>query len=415
VKTLPDSPNLDHLRQQAKDLLAGLRDSRPETSLAQAQAALATQYGFATWTELKAEVDRRHGGGEVAGPALAREIASRFGLGEVTGPMRSVARSDEMGRRWSLTTDQGRWLARTMDTWIPIVDVETEIALQEAVAAAGVLVPAPVRSRSGSIIEAIGSHPWRVCEWMHSGPPLAAPVSAAITYEVGRILATIHGLGLPVDRVSPWHARRLSSTPWSQVAGAAQARQADWAPRLVEMVPILEDLDAIGETEPTSAPVLSHNTLGPENVRVGPGGRLVVLDWEHAGGQPPDWELGDTLMIWTIEAGSRINVAGVHALLDGYRSVAGSLPPLELSMFSGAASSFSNYVFGEISTALQASDEEDRQHADRSVRHLLSIVPGRQLLEQLLGTTRTLAGGRLAGRVAGTGAAAQPEGRGYSG
>jgi hypothetical protein len=29
MKTLPDNPNLDHLRRQAKDLLAGLRDSRP--------------------------------------------------------------------------------------------------------------------------------------------------------------------------------------------------------------------------------------------------------------------------------------------------------------------------------------------------------------------------------------------------
>jgi hypothetical protein len=29
MKTLPDNPNLDHLRRQAKDLLAGLRDSDP--------------------------------------------------------------------------------------------------------------------------------------------------------------------------------------------------------------------------------------------------------------------------------------------------------------------------------------------------------------------------------------------------
>lgn len=43
MKTLPDNPNLDHLRRQAKDLHAGLRDSAPATSLADAQASLARQ------------------------------------------------------------------------------------------------------------------------------------------------------------------------------------------------------------------------------------------------------------------------------------------------------------------------------------------------------------------------------------
>src|SRR5215472_2184184 len=98
MKMLPDNPNLDHLRKQAKDLLAGPRDCNPRASLADAQASLAEQYGFRTWTDLKAEVDRQQGRAEIADPALAREIAARFGLGVVTGPMRSLARPDEAGR-----------------------------------------------------------------------------------------------------------------------------------------------------------------------------------------------------------------------------------------------------------------------------------------------------------------------------
>ena len=71
MKTLPDNPNLDHLRRQAKDLLLGLRDSTPAASLADAQASLAEQYGFDSWPQLKAEVDRRQGQAELADPALA--------------------------------------------------------------------------------------------------------------------------------------------------------------------------------------------------------------------------------------------------------------------------------------------------------------------------------------------------------
>lgn len=371
MKTLPDNPDLGHLRQQAKDLLAGLRDTDPATSLATAQKALAAQYGFRGWPDLKAEVDRMRDGAAVADPSLACALADAYDLGTVTGEMRSVARPDESGRRWSLTTDRGRWAVRTMDTWWPIVDVETEVALQEAATAAGVLLPAPVRSRSGEIVASVGGHPWRVYEWLHSGPPMAAPASATVTRAVGGILATLHGLALPVDRVSPWHAHRLSEMDW-----AAEFSE------LTEAVPVLAALATVGADAPIPAPVLSHNTLGPGMVRRA-NGRLVVFGWEHAGGQPPSWELGNALMDWTVDPGGGVNTAGARGLVEGYREVAGSLPPLDLAMFRGAVTSLGNYVSGQIEYAL-AADGEDRRYADRSVRHLLTHLPTRADLERLL-------------------------------
>src|SRR5436853_7701216 len=50
---LPDSPNLRHLRDQAKDLLKAGR----ATSLADAQFQIARLYGFASWPKLKAHVE----------------------------------------------------------------------------------------------------------------------------------------------------------------------------------------------------------------------------------------------------------------------------------------------------------------------------------------------------------------------
>ncbi|MEO3748192.1 phosphotransferase [Plantactinospora sp. B5E13] len=385
MKTLPDNPHLDHLRQQAKDLLAGLRDVEPTASLADAQASLARQYGFRTWTALKAEVDRRRGRSDVAAPALARALADRYRLGEVVGEMRALARPDDMGRQWSLETDRGRWAVRTMDTWWPIVDAETDVRLQEAVAAAGVLLPTPVRSRSGRIVETVEGHRWRVSEWLHSGPPLSAPASATVTREVGAILATIHGLALPVDRISPWHGTRLSGVEWPEVAATATGRSAGWAPLLAAAVPTLVDLELIGADAPAPpAPVLCHNTLGPASVRRGANGRLVVTGWEHAGGQPPSWELANGLLDWTVEPGGAVNTVGARALVDGYRETAGTLPDLDLTMFRGAVTSLVNYVSGQVDYALAAGDPEDRRYADRSVTHLLSHLPTRSTLERLL-------------------------------
>jgi len=387
MKTLPDNPNLDHLRRQAKDLLAGLRDSDPDASLATAQTSLAEQYGFRTWTDLKAEVDRRQGRGDLADPALARQVTERFELGEVTGAMRSVSRPDEIGRRWMLDTDRGRWAPRTVDDVYPVTDGEDNTRFQEAAARAGVTLPAPVRSRTGAAVETIDGHQWRVYRWLHSGPPLAAPVSATITREVGQILATVHSLRFPVDGICPWNARRLSTTSWAELAEAAAGQGAGWSAPLAAAVPVLDDLSSIGDTATTADPVLCHNNLNPGNVRLGAGGRLVVAGWEHASGLPPEWELAAALANWAVNPGGGVNAAGARALVDGYRAQAGALPRLDLDTFRGTATGLLNYVAGQVDLALNASGAEERRYTDRNVRHLLTHLPSRTTYEQVLDAT----------------------------
>lgn len=384
MKTLPDNPDLDHLRRQAKGLLDGLRSTSPDASLADAQAALAQLYGFRGWPELKAEVDRRRGGADAADETLAAEIADRYGLGAVTAGMHSVARADEMGRQWSLATEHGRWAVRSLDTWIPIVDAETDVRLQEAAAKAGIALPTPMRSTSGRVVESIGGRDWRVNEWIAAGPPLVAPVDATTAAAVGQVLATLHGLGLPVERVSPWHATRLSSTGWAALAGRASARGADWAAALAERTKVLVELQHVGEGTAQAGPVLTHNSLIPANVRLGRDDRPIVFGWEHAGGQPPAWELSEGLAQWTVRAGQIVNTVAARAMVDGYRQVAGDVPDLGLASFSGAATALVNYVSGQVEWALYTPAGEDRHFADRSVRHLLANLPSRATYERIL-------------------------------
>ena len=54
---LPDKPDLDWLRKQAKRRLASLRETTPDAQLSDAQFQLAREYGFASWRALKAHVD----------------------------------------------------------------------------------------------------------------------------------------------------------------------------------------------------------------------------------------------------------------------------------------------------------------------------------------------------------------------
>jgi ankyrin repeat protein len=52
-RELPEKPNLEYLKKQAKELLR----SMPHSKLADAQHALANDYGFPTWAKLKAHVE----------------------------------------------------------------------------------------------------------------------------------------------------------------------------------------------------------------------------------------------------------------------------------------------------------------------------------------------------------------------
>ena len=54
---LPENPNLEWLRKQAKRRLQELRRPDPTAKLAEAQFELAKQYGFPSWRALKAHVD----------------------------------------------------------------------------------------------------------------------------------------------------------------------------------------------------------------------------------------------------------------------------------------------------------------------------------------------------------------------
>jgi len=56
-RDLPSQPSLEYLRKQAKDLLSELQQGNPALQLADAQHALAREYGFASWPRLKAHVE----------------------------------------------------------------------------------------------------------------------------------------------------------------------------------------------------------------------------------------------------------------------------------------------------------------------------------------------------------------------
>jgi len=70
MNDLPARANLEHLRNEAKQLLKDLRRTTPDATLAAAQLRVARSYGFASWRKLKAYVDALHD----SGPRLVNAV-----------------------------------------------------------------------------------------------------------------------------------------------------------------------------------------------------------------------------------------------------------------------------------------------------------------------------------------------------
>ena len=75
-RELPARPSLEHLKKQAKALLAEQRRTQPRATLTGAQLALARDYGFSSWANLKRQVEARQ---RAADPRAALAFAIREG------------------------------------------------------------------------------------------------------------------------------------------------------------------------------------------------------------------------------------------------------------------------------------------------------------------------------------------------
>jgi len=94
ARALPAHPSLEHLRKEAKQRLTALRAENARAKLADAQRAVARDYGFASWRQLKAHVE---------------EIAHRHVFAAArAGDVAAVRRAFEQGFDPGLTDTDGR-------------------------------------------------------------------------------------------------------------------------------------------------------------------------------------------------------------------------------------------------------------------------------------------------------------------
>lgn len=370
MRMLADNPSIDFLRREAKDLLATLRETDENATLAEAQRRIADTYGFRTWSDLKAEVSRRRETLPEAPDGLGQAIAEAFALGDVKGPLTPV-RYEYMGRRWCLETDRGRYMLSPVFDWINDPQAEIAVDLQERAREAGVLSPVPVRQPDGRLVCRITDQNWRVYEWMDLGPTPVRPVHSSIARRVGEVLASVHEVAPDTDRPiqGQWVADPPPEKAWAEMLKRAEAANKPWAKDFAALSRTVGELSSVREQPPTESVIISNCDITPEAVRLGPGGELVVVHWDFSGPMTREWELGSALVQWALYSG--LNLEAARALIDGYRVRSGVAPRLTLASFSTAVTGWLTWTFHQACEAIAPASPEKAEFAERALRESL--------------------------------------------
>ncbi|WP_162145998.1 phosphotransferase enzyme family protein [Glycomyces tenuis] len=265
------------------------------------------------------------------------QVAERLGLGPLRRPA-SVLKDGEPYPVWKLTTDSGTWVVKvcrppdfTRDALAQAWKLET------AAWWLGVAMPEPhfpgrPAPRIWRPID--DDHLARATRFLEGTHP-SAPLTPPLARWAGATIAALERLGIPADPAvdadfdtypeSDWddwldQARRLGV-----LDTAAAGTLKDTAMRINE----------IAEAS-TAEKLVMHRDFSTANILVTAEGP-VLLDFDHAGPQPPWWELVSAAFylagpeLGTVEP----DRASVEACLAGYEAAGGRGGPRDETAFTG--------------------------------------------------------------------------------
>ncbi|MET0416888.1 MAG: phosphotransferase [Actinoplanes sp.] len=226
-------------------------------------------------------------------------------------------------RMYRLDTDRGSFavkelnlLDRRSDYW-----AEDVFGFERAAFAAGIPMPEPILATDHMLVH----------RWVEGEKVPEAPVSAAYAFEIGEILARIHGLDVAWRHGS---IEEPTSRDWRELAERATVTGQPWAEELsLQVDTFLAIADFVDSCERPGPVVLTHRDIQPWNL-LSREGRPVVLDWELSGMLDLSGELGSTALGLAKGPGfDDIRPAIFRSVLDGYVAEGGVLPPPGPSWF----------------------------------------------------------------------------------
>ncbi|WP_255311852.1 aminoglycoside phosphotransferase family protein [Streptomyces sp. PTY087I2] len=265
-----------------------------------------------------------------------------------------------MGQIWRIDTVRGSFAVKEMSWSEGWEHVETEVALRDLAAGAGVTAPENIPTvNGGHVLSGPDGARLRAYSWVEGSPVADAETQRGAARWLGTTLARLHGLrvsaaGLPVD---PWYEAVPDAGDWKELLSAAAEAKAPWYGELAAKA---EQISALGGWVAPASPdamILCHRDLQSSNVlRLG-GQDHALLDWDDVGPAVPERELASVLLRWYTH-GSDVDSGAVSEALAAYVAHGGSVDLSEESMSMQLAITL-NHIFTQGHVALDADHASD--------------------------------------------------------
>ena len=250
-------------------------------------------------------------------------LAERFDLGALEGSARIESGTinsnywiEAGGRRFFVRVNEGKTAA----------DVDYEIALVDAVRAAGVQTPAILATPSGERVVWMRQRPVMVFEWIDGDH--RAPISAGDVGQVAAELAALHGATARFERRRPGIYRT------SDIARRFESFRDSRDPQLAAVIPLIADeLEQLAgraaERDALDRAVI-HQDLFPDNVLFRPPpSRPVLIDFEQAADGARLYDLAVFINAWCMGPALEPDRDRVSAAVAGYGGLASIGAPVE--------------------------------------------------------------------------------------
>lgn len=238
------------------------------------------------------------------------EIVARFALGSAIDEVHFAARG-EQGQVWRVQTDRGSFAIKELLVAASEEDAALSADYQAAVLRAGVVAPAPIRSRSGSVLAEVGGHLLRAYSWLDL-LPVDRDLDPAL---VGATVAAIHRVHHePARPMRGWYADPVGAGRWGHLRRGAVAAGAPFADALTDEIPTLLALEAL--LEPPRTLQNCHRDLWSDNLLPMSDGGMCVIDWENCGLEDPAHEVPMLLVDFAVGDAQRTRDL-YAAYLDG--------------------------------------------------------------------------------------------------
>ena len=152
--------------------------------------------------------------------------------------------------------------------------------------------------------------------WLYSNQ-LTSTIPPEIAGELGRMLATIHGVKLPRsgDRVLP---SLVGAEAWDEIVDRARTLDAPWADLYVSRSSEIFNLESRVRVMAKHPTVPGHRDADDKNTLLGEEGELILLDWDAAGAVDAGEEPTSVLLDWSGAPRGKARPEVVRAIRDTY-------------------------------------------------------------------------------------------------